>query len=101
MKASSIPSVSADKTYKMRLDINKISLVGDVALNDEVLVKVKGRVTAIRGPEQSLEVPYDSKNKKEIARVYPGSLEVEIDKVEIQTEDQFAGLDEDEIDGSS
>ena len=85
---------------KMRLDINKVSMVGDVSLNDEVEITVKGRVVSIRGPEQYLTSPYDScegKGKiKEEERVYPGCLEVEIGTVTVGKMNEFEGMDGDE-----
>lgn len=93
-----------DRKIKMRLDIQKVSVVGDIGLNDEVTVTVKGRVTSLRGPEMSLETPYvykegkEAKSKKEVERVYPGSLEVEVAQIKIESDGAFAGIDADEED---
>jgi hypothetical protein len=87
-----------DKTPKMRVDINKVSMVGDIGLHDEVTITVKGKVTSIRGPEQYVGTEYVGKNEtpKKVDRTYPGSLEVEIQGMKIATVNQFDAMDEDE-----
>lgn len=90
-----MPMMGSDSKPKMRLDVSKISLVGDVSLNDEVEVVVKGRVTSIRGPEQSIGMDYPDKGKpKEVERTYPGELCVEISAVKVSTVGEFDGMDE-------
>lgn len=84
-------------TPKLRLDITKVSMVGDVSLNDEVEIKVKGRVTSIRGPEEYLGTEYLGKGKeKEVERICPGTLEVEISAVSVATMNEFDGMDGDD-----
>jgi hypothetical protein len=91
------PMMDKQPEPKMRLDITKVSMVGDVSLNDEVEIKVKGRVTSIRGPEHYIGTDYLGKGKeKEVERMYPGSLEVEISSVAIATVNQFEGMDSDD-----
>lgn len=83
----------SEKKLHMRLDINKVSTVGDVALGDLVTVTVQGKVTSMRGPEESL---YTDGNGKDKANTYPGCLEVQVAKISIAPKGAFSAMEEDE-----
>lgn len=77
-----------DKNRKLcaRIDLTNSKVVGGVELGEEVTVVVRGKVKALRGPDQHLYDKY-GKNGKVVGtekEVYPGSLEVEISSIQVE-----------------
>lgn len=81
-----------ERKITARFDLQKVKTVNEVNLGDTVSVLVRGKVTSMRGPEESLHK--DSKGK-EHKSTYPGTLEVEIAKIEISADGEFDGMGDD------
>ena len=78
-----------------RIDIKPgMDVIDELGLEDDVVLEVRGKVTALRGPEEELVPDYFKKNpdtnKKK--RVYPGSITMEITAVKVKREGEFDGM---------
>lgn len=74
-----------------RVDLESVREVKDVALGEMVELRIRGKVCSMRGPEESL---YKDQKGKEVKSLYPGTLEVEISKLEVSSPGEFDGLDD-------
>ena len=85
-----------------RLDISKASQAGDLELGEEVTIVLRGKVRTLRGPEEGIRGPYDpipttsGKKGKEEKYTYPGSIEIEITKMDVKGTSGFEGLADEE-----
>lgn len=84
-----------DQPPKMRLDLKKASIVGDVGLDDVVTITITGKVCSISGPREYKERDYGSKTDKQVKKLSPGTLELEVSKISIAGNGYGAGYDED------
>lgn len=85
-------SINVNRKIEARIDLKKVSEVGDVSLGDDVVVVIRGKITSMRGPEENLYTDIKGKEKKE---VWPGSICVEVAKMSVNPEGEFDGLLED------
>lgn len=74
-----------------RVDLESVRAVKDVELGEVVELRIRGKVCSMRGPEESL---YKDSKGKEVKSTYPGTLEVEISKLEVGSPGEFDGLDD-------
>lgn len=75
-----------------RIDLKRASQVDEVGLDDIVTVVVKGKVKSLRGGEQykSTDYPDSGKGKaKEVTRVIPGSIEIEVQDMRVSLDSEF------------
>lgn len=79
-----------------KIDILKASQVDEVGLDDEITVVVKGKVRSLRGKEEYKSKDYEASTEKgrqkEIKRIIPGSVELEISEMQVYREGEFDGL---------
>lgn len=81
---------------KARIDIKQAKMVNDVSLDDVVTVTIKGKVKRLDGVEQYKGTDYLGKGKtKEVNKIRPGTLEIEIASITVLGEGFGADLDED------
>jgi hypothetical protein len=80
-----------------RVDLTKASVVDNVSIDDIVTVIVTGKVKALRGRDEYKTHDYDDKGKKgkEITRVNPGSIEIEVSDMRVAKKGEFDGMLED------
>jgi hypothetical protein len=83
-----------DRKLTARIDISKASQAGDLELGQEVSIVIRGKVTALRGPSESLNVESGSKGKEE-KYTYPGSIEIQLEKFAVEGTSGFEALLED------
>lgn len=96
MSGAPVPMSYGDGKPCARVDLKKASQVDDVSLDDMVTIVVKGKVKSLRGGEQYKTRDYDAATEKgrekQVTRIIPGSIEVEVDDMRVQSESAFAGM---------
>lgn len=78
-----------------RVDIIKYSEAKDMELGETVTIVVTGKVRSLRGPEKYMSYDYDDKGKrsaKEVERMSPGSIELEVSSMEISVDGEIEAL---------
>lgn len=82
-----------DRKMLARIDITKATQVDDVNLDDEVTIVIKGKVKELRGPSEYMGTEYLSKGKeKEVKRMTPGEVVLEIGTLTVATDGKFDGM---------
>lgn len=79
-------AVPMDRTPSARIDLEKVKTVSEVSLGDVVEVRITGKVTRMCGPSEELWKDEKGKDKK---HTYPGTLEIEMDKIEVASPGDF------------
>ena len=80
------------------IDVMDLLKLQEMEIGTVVEVLIKGKVTSVRGPEESLGMDYPStgsKKPKEVKHKYPGNVRLEVQKVEVNPESEFAGMEDD------
>lgn len=89
-----------DGTKKLcaRIDISTAKQVNDVNLDDEITIVLKGNVKRLDGPEQYKTTEYagNGKKDKEVKRLMPGTIELEIDSMTISSAGEYDGMMDEE-----
>lgn len=86
-----------DAPLTARIDVKKASMVNDVGLDDIVTITLKGKVKSIAGAREEKGMEYMGKGKeKEVKRLFPGSLEIEVSSIKVMGEGYGAALDDED-----
>lgn len=77
-----------------RIDIKKANQADELELGDETTIVIKGKVKALRGPDEYMSTEYGGKGKedKEVKRSHPGSIEIEITSMKVAKDGKFDGM---------
>lgn len=80
-----------------RVDLKTASAVDNVSIDDVVTIVVTGKVKSLRGRDEYKSYDYkdDGKRGKEITRVNPGSIEIEVSDLKVTKKGEFDGMLED------
>jgi len=86
------------ETRKMcaRIDIRKFKDADGLELGDSVEIVLKGKVKSLRGPEEGIHGPVDSKSKTSDKYNYPGSVEIELESFKLLETGEYEGMLDDE-----
>ena len=85
--------MASDRKLCARIDISKASQAGELELGQEVTIQIRGKVTSLRGPEESIYP--DGPKGKETKHMYPGSIEIQLSKFSVQGASGFEGMEDD------
>lgn len=80
-----------------RVDLKTASAVDNVSIDDVVTIVVTGKVKSLRGRDEYKSYDYngDGKKGKEVTRVNPGSIEIEVSDLKVHKKGEFDGMLED------
>lgn len=86
-----------DRKVVARIDLKSAKLVSDVNLGDVVEVCIIGKIRSMSGPREYMGIDWDkgSKSEKEKKMVDPGSLEIEIQKLEVEIKSEWEDPEDD------
>jgi len=80
------------KTREARIDIRTMKEGMNLSLGDKVKIELTGKVTSLRGPEESMYKDLKGKTQK---NTYPGSMCIEVEGMEVEVVGDFTGMLED------
>lgn len=74
-----------------RIDLESVKTVKDVELGEMVEITIKGKVCSMRGGEESM---YKDEKGKTHKSKYPGTLEVELSSLKVNSPGEFDGMED-------
>jgi len=91
-------SLNGDGKLCARVDLSKASAVDNVSIDDIVTIVVTGKVKALRGKDEYKTFDYgpEGKEGKEVTRINPGSIELEVTDMRVARKGEFDGMMENE-----
>lgn len=88
-----------DRKLTATFDIKPgMEILDELTIEDEVEIVLKGKVTAIRGGEESMERDWEAKDPDKAPkkkRIYPGSVTLELKSVRMARQGEFDAMMED------
>lgn len=88
--------MGSERKLRARIDLSSAKIVGDVELGEEVTIKVTGKVTEMRAPSKYMGMEYTGKSEKKVPRTDPGSLEIEVSKLQVEVDGEWSDPGEDD-----